>query len=305
MSLTDLAFEVPLVAALLWSAWRTLAATDPARGVVMFIVFGLLVALAWARLAAPDIALAEAAVGAGLTGALLLATLGVQTPREASTSNFKRLAVLIPGTVLAAGLLLAVLGTPPPAVRLPAMVEEQMALSGVEHNVTAVLLNFRGYDTLLEVAVLMLAVLAMLAVAPSHPAAVSRVSVEPVVATLARLVLPLMILVAGYLLWTGAYRPGGAFQAAAVLAAAGVLLYLAGLLPAWASPGWALRAGLAGGFAVFLAVAAALLTQGSLLQFPPAWAGALILLIEAAMALSLGLVLAGLFLVLAGRRGGS
>jgi energy-converting hydrogenase B subunit D len=42
----------------------------------MFIVFGLLMALAWARLDAPDIALAEAAIGAGLTGALLLDALG-------------------------------------------------------------------------------------------------------------------------------------------------------------------------------------------------------------------------------------
>ena len=43
---------------------------------VLFIVFGLLMALAWARLAAPDIALAEAAIGAGLSGAMLLDTVG-------------------------------------------------------------------------------------------------------------------------------------------------------------------------------------------------------------------------------------
>lgn len=37
--------------------------------------FGLLMALVWARLHAPDIALAEATIGAGLTGALLLTAL--------------------------------------------------------------------------------------------------------------------------------------------------------------------------------------------------------------------------------------
>ncbi|MGM0570289.1 Na(+)/H(+) antiporter subunit B [Marinobacter sp.] len=42
------------------------------RAVVMFIAFGMLMALAWMRLQAPDIALAEAAIGAGLTGVLLL-----------------------------------------------------------------------------------------------------------------------------------------------------------------------------------------------------------------------------------------
>lgn len=71
-----LAFDLLLVAALLWSAARALTTADVFRAVVLFIVFSLLMALAWARLGAPDIALAEAAIGAGLTGALLLDTVG-------------------------------------------------------------------------------------------------------------------------------------------------------------------------------------------------------------------------------------
>lgn len=66
------AFDGLLAVALLWSAWRALTAMQLIRAVVMFIVFGLLMTVAWARLLAPDIALAEAAIGAGLTGALLL-----------------------------------------------------------------------------------------------------------------------------------------------------------------------------------------------------------------------------------------
>jgi len=71
-----LAFDLLLVAALLWSAARALTTADVFRAVVLFIVFGLLMALAWTRLGAPDIALAEAAIGAGLTGALLLDAVG-------------------------------------------------------------------------------------------------------------------------------------------------------------------------------------------------------------------------------------
>jgi uncharacterized MnhB-related membrane protein len=44
--------------------------------VVLFVAFGLLMAVAWVRLNAVDIALAEAAIGAGLTGALLLGAVG-------------------------------------------------------------------------------------------------------------------------------------------------------------------------------------------------------------------------------------
>ena len=78
-----LAFDSLLALSLLWSGWRTLAAPRLDRAIVLFIVFGLLMSLAWARLSAPDIGLAEAAIGAGLTGALLLDAYGVFRPRRA------------------------------------------------------------------------------------------------------------------------------------------------------------------------------------------------------------------------------
>jgi len=71
----SLAFDLLLAAGLLWLAWRTLASPGLFKAIVLFISFGLLMALAWVRLDAPDVALAEAAIGAGLTGALLLAAL--------------------------------------------------------------------------------------------------------------------------------------------------------------------------------------------------------------------------------------
>jgi multisubunit Na+/H+ antiporter MnhB subunit len=209
----------------------------------------------------------------------------------------KRLAVVSIAALFAVALIAAMLDLPAPAVDLPATVAARLAESGVAHPVTAVLLNFRGYDTLLEIGVLLLALIVVLAVATREGAAAVP-SVDPVLQTLARSAAPLMLLAAVYLLWAGAFRPGGAFQAGAVLAAAAVLLNLAGLVPGWQKPEKRLRFGLAAGFLVFLAVAAALLAEGALLQFPPAWAGALILLIEATLTVSLGLILAGLFLFL-------
>lgn len=69
-------FDILLVAILIWLAVRALAEVKLFKAVVLFISFGLLVALAWVRLSAPDIALAEAAIGAGITGALLLDAAG-------------------------------------------------------------------------------------------------------------------------------------------------------------------------------------------------------------------------------------
>jgi energy-converting hydrogenase B subunit D len=72
MTPPELALDAVLVTMLAVLAWRTLTARDLLQAAVLFITFGLTMALAWARLAAPDLALAEAAVGAGLTGVLLV-----------------------------------------------------------------------------------------------------------------------------------------------------------------------------------------------------------------------------------------
>jgi uncharacterized MnhB-related membrane protein len=66
------AFDIVLVITLIWLALRSVTDRDLLRSVVQFIIMGLLLAVAWVRLGAPDVALAEAAVGSGLTGALVL-----------------------------------------------------------------------------------------------------------------------------------------------------------------------------------------------------------------------------------------
>jgi uncharacterized MnhB-related membrane protein len=73
---------------LLWLAWQALSSADLLRAVAMFVAFGLLVAIAWIRLEAPDVAIAEAAIGAGLTGALLLITIRrLEDRREAGLQD--------------------------------------------------------------------------------------------------------------------------------------------------------------------------------------------------------------------------
>lgn len=60
---------------LIWLARQALSSPSLFTAVVLFVAFGLLLTLAWVRLNAPDVALAEAAIGAGVTGALLLGAL--------------------------------------------------------------------------------------------------------------------------------------------------------------------------------------------------------------------------------------
>lgn len=80
-------FDIVLVLTMLWLAWRSLADGDLFRAVLKFIALGLLLATAWVRLRAPDVALAEAAVGSALTGALVLSALARMKRSEADATK--------------------------------------------------------------------------------------------------------------------------------------------------------------------------------------------------------------------------
>jgi len=312
LTLLSWGFDVTLGGTLMWLAWRTLASEDLFKGIVLFIAFGLLMALAWVRLDAPDIALAEAAIGAGLTGALLLAALAKlesgskeSQPLQESTITkamvnksdkqiLFRLLLVILLSVFVAGLVYVVLSLPLQTIGLSETVAENLDASGVSNPVTAVLLNFRAYDTLLELAVLLLALLGIWSL--RSPSERNESASGKVLDMLTRLLVPLLILVSGYLLWVGGHAPGGAFQAGSVLAAAGVLLLLTGWRPGVRFAGLALRFALVMGLAVFVIVAVVMvLLGGRLLEFPLSFAGNFILLIEAAATLSIGITLAALF----------
>ncbi len=282
---------------LLWLAWRALASPQLLRAVVWFVVFGLVMALAWVRLDAPDVALAEVAIGAGLTGALLLATLVRLPALETAQGEARQSGMRSPGTgilrylsvallsLVAVGLVYSVLSFPAISEGLAPEVGANLEASGVSNPVTAVLLNFRAYDTLLEVHVLLLALLGAWSLGglPAPPATAPG----PVLDTLARLLAPLLI---------GARAPGGAFQAGAVLGAASVLLLLAGWRPHPAFTRLPLRLVLVAGPGLFLLIALVTgLTGGSLLEFSPVRAGMLIFLLEAVATLSIGATLAALF----------
>jgi multisubunit Na+/H+ antiporter MnhB subunit len=198
-----------------------------------------------------------------------------------------------------AGMLVwAVTTLPDPPPGLTEEVYQRLEIAGVLSPVTAVLLNFRGYDTLLEIGVLLLAVLACLALRHAHPAGAqfTPITTDPVLAALTRLLMPVMVMVAGYLLWAGEHAPGGAFQAGAVLGAAGVLLLLGEKISPPSAPNVLMRAALAVGFGIFLGIAAAVMAAGgSFLEYPTGWAGTLIVMLETVLTLSIGVTLVALF----------
>lgn len=193
------------------------------------------------------------------------------------------------------------------APALAGLVTKQLQYSGVENPVTAVLLNFRSYDTLLEIAVLMVVAVAMLPLRPLATAGQHELlfidmknytETDLIMLSLLKWLVPAAIVLGAYLLWVGAYLPGGAFQASALIAGAGIALYLAGhrhFLWHTASTHIAITIGLG----IFLTIAGinAMMT-GTVLQYPLEYAGAFILIVEVAATFSISTILLLLFVKL-------
>ncbi|MFC7081380.1 DUF4040 domain-containing protein [Halorussus caseinilyticus] len=148
---------------------------DAVATVVVFGAYGLSLALLWAALRAPDVALTEAAVGAGISTALFLAVLG-RSPAEFAVSlsrpRFRvrpATALTAVGTALALGVTVPALpafGDPsaPPFGRVVPFYLADAPTLGVENVVTAILVVYRGFDTFGEVVVVFTAGVAAAAV---------------------------------------------------------------------------------------------------------------------------------------------
>jgi multisubunit Na+/H+ antiporter MnhB subunit len=269
--------------------------------IVAFVFFGLVVSLVWARLGAPDVALAEAAIGAGLTGALLLVAYrrlvtigGEPEDRLASRPRVAVVEALLAGALAVAIGWVTVTATPV-GDTAGGQVLAELPGTGLGNPVTGVLLVFRNLDTLLEMVVLLVALLGARAVRADVPPddLVTIPRSTPVLNGMLLLVVPLSVVVAVHLLVVGADRPGGAFQGGAVLAAAGVLLVLSGrLLPA-VETGRLTSLLAVTGVGVFILVGLGVTLVGRpFLDMPGKWA---IYLVETAMMISIAVTLTLLF----------
>jgi multisubunit Na+/H+ antiporter MnhB subunit len=304
-----LGFDAALALLVVAVAASMVAAREAFAAVVGFVAFGLLLTLAWVRLAAPDVALTEAAIGSGLGGVLLVAVAARLDRIEAGAAGTPtpavglRVAAAAAAVLVTAGLAAAVLLLPRPAPSLAPAAIAHLALTGLGNPVTAVLMAYRAIDTLLEVVVLLLALVGIWSLGPDRcwrgrPAVAGFADRNGVLAYLARVLPPFGLLVGVHLFWVGSVAPGGEFQSATVLAAMWLLTMMAGLIEPPPVASRRLRLLLVGGAGVFFAVGfAGFALAGGFLAYPPQHAKFVILAIElpltASIAAILGLLVAG------------
>lgn len=293
-------FDVGLAVLILGVGTSTIVVRTAFAAVLAFVVYGLLLAIAWVKLSAVDVALTEATIGGGLTGMLLLgavARLRVAKVEDIRTSLPARLVAGVSCALVAAGLATAILFPPAVIPTLAPMVMENLAQSGLGNPVAGVLFVYRALDTLLEKVVVLLALLGVWSLAPDSawggmPGL--RVYAQPnsTLTFLAQLLPPLGIVVGVYMCWVGAKDPGGAFQGGAILAAMWLLVMIAGLEhPPSISRPW-LRLLLVIGPAIFLAIGlAGFVLANAFLAYPSGYAKPMIVAVEVALTLSIAIAL--------------
>ena len=233
--------DVVLLAFLAVTAFAVIRMNDLFAAVMVLGIFSLLSAGLFMVMDAVDVAFTEAAVGAGISTILMLATLALT--QDVEKKRFRRrfswgpLAVVsVTGAALVYGTLdLPRFGDPDAPIHHH-MADHFLEESPREINehipnvVTAVLASYRGYDTFGEATVIFTAAVGVLlllggaaTIDRKRPGG-GRMRENVVLRASAKPLVPLIMVFALYVQFHGDFGPGGGFQAG-VIFAAGIVLY--------------------------------------------------------------------------------
>ena len=202
-------------------------------------VGGMLVALAFARFSAPDLALTQLVVEVVTIILLMLALfyLPSRTPSESSSLRGLRDFVVAGGCGVMVALLVYVVLTRPYAGLAPFFLANSVSGGGGTNVVNVILVDFRGFDTLGEITVLAIAAVGILAMLDGLR--LHNPTCDPqgrrwawaknplILMTLSRLLLPLALLISVFIFLRGHNLPGGGFIAGLITAVALALQYIA------------------------------------------------------------------------------
>ncbi|TVP57122.1 MAG: monovalent cation/H+ antiporter subunit A [Halomonadaceae bacterium] len=206
---------------------------------------GLFVTLLFARFSAPDLALTQLSVEvmAVIIMMLALSFLPQTSPRESSSLRRLRDLILAVATGSGVAVLAYTVMTRPAQSISGFFLDNSLTGGGGSNVVNVILVDFRGFDTLGEITVLAIAAMAVFALTRNLQLKerVTRESgsywaSEPhpvILRMIARPVLPVALMVAGYIFLRGHNLPGGGFIAGLVASVALSLQYMAGGL-VWA-----------------------------------------------------------------------
>lgn len=214
---------------------------------IVFGAYSFLMCLIWTAMGAVDVAFTEAAVGAGVSTVFIVATIyntGASAKPRKPRVGFKLFAGAV--AVATGAFLLSALpdfpawGDPQSPVNstvAPYYIENTIRDAHVPNIVTTVLADYRGFDTLLETAVVFIACIAIYSIlrvdsAKSTVDEPDIIAAPPaydptdslIIRQASRIMVPFMQIFALYVIAHGHYSPGGGFQGGVILGASVILL---------------------------------------------------------------------------------
>ncbi|MDD2160878.1 monovalent cation/H+ antiporter subunit A [Pseudomonas sp. MIL19] len=206
---------------------------------LMLSVVGLMVALAFARYSAPDLALTQLSVEVVTIILLMLALFFLPAHTRVESSSLRGLrdfTLAVSMGVMVAILVFAVLTRPYDSISA-FFLENSVPGGGGTNVVNVILVDFRGFDTMGEVTVLAIAAVGIFAMLDGLRLFQPELDAQGrnwardrhplVLATLSRVLLPMALLVSVFIFLRGHNLPGGGFIAGLVTAVALILQYVA------------------------------------------------------------------------------
>ena len=159
----DLTVTLPLLMLVLLTAAGAVFVKDLIASVLILGAYSFFLALLWAWQGAVDMAFTEAVVGAGLSTVFFLLTL-FRVAQTATTRRSSRVSWLLMSGLMMLGLLMVYgvrslppVGDPtsPPNVHIsPVYLERSFKETRTPNVVTSVIMDYRGFDTLIETTVI-------------------------------------------------------------------------------------------------------------------------------------------------------
>lgn len=206
---------------------------------LMLSVVGLIVALIFVRFSAPDLALTQLSVEVVTIVLMMLSLyfLPQVSPSESSRLRISRDILLAGGGALGMGLLTWAVLTRPYETIAHYYLANSVSGGGGTNVVNVILVDFRGFDTLGEITVLAIAAVGIFVMLRGLQLSVpnsdgsgrvwSKDPHPPILMVLARILLPLALLVSFYIFLRGHNLPGGGFIAGLITSVALILQYMA------------------------------------------------------------------------------
>ena len=230
--------------------------------IIIYMSYSLIMSMIWVLLESPDLAITEAAVGAGVTSVLFFITLKRisaigkehvekpdETTREIHTRTWVRRferyykeAAIVLGMVIIVALLFTASNTPPfgnadnPQNNEVSerYLEKGLEETGAVNAVTGMILDYRAFDTFGESCVLFIAAACVLILlrddkSDTTEKAIRNERFEPVSDTIlqasAKILFPAVMIFGIYILLNGHLSPGGGFSGGAIMGA-GLILHV-------------------------------------------------------------------------------